>query len=60
VSVEFEEVVRGGDQSPFCADRGATSASEAVDAVVELGARHAPRVMVCMALALGERESKLG
>jgi hypothetical protein len=37
VSVELEEVVRRGDQSPFGADGGSASSSEAVDAAVELG-----------------------
>ena len=37
VSVELEEVVRRGDQSPLGADRGSASSSEAVDAAVELG-----------------------
>src|SRR5829696_9900548 len=37
VFVELEEVVGGGDQSPFGADGGSASASEAVDAAVELG-----------------------
>ena len=36
MSVELEEVVRGGDQSPFGADGGSASSSEAVDAAVEL------------------------
>jgi hypothetical protein len=36
VSVELEKIVRRGDQSPFGANRGSASASEAVDAAVEL------------------------
>ncbi len=37
MSVELEEVVGGGDQSPFGPDRGSSSSSEAVDPAVELG-----------------------
>ena len=36
VSVKLEEVVRGGDQSPFRADGGSSPSSEAIDAAIEL------------------------
>jgi hypothetical protein len=36
VSVKFEEVVSGGDQPPFRADRSSATSSEAIDAAVEL------------------------
>jgi len=36
VAVKLEEVVRGGDQSPFGAHGGASAAFEAVKAAVEL------------------------
>src|SRR5687768_3229150 len=35
--VEFEQVVAGGDQAPFGADRGSASSVEAVAAAVVLG-----------------------
>src|SRR3954471_19201472 len=38
-AVSSPEIVRRGDQSPFGADSGASSASRAIDAAVELGVR---------------------
>jgi hypothetical protein len=51
VSVELEEVVRRGDESPFGPDGGSASASEAVDAAVELRVGE-DRLDDCLALGV--------
>src|SRR4051794_28294848 len=62
VSVELEEVVGGGDQSPFRADRAAASSSEAIDAAVELRVGedrldHRLALAVELAAGLGRQDS---
>src|SRR5918995_4106273 len=62
VAVELEEVVGGGDQSPFRADGAASSSSEAVQAAVELhlrehGLDHRLALAVELAAAIGGEDA---
>ena len=62
MAVELEEVVGGGDQPPFGADRAAAPASEAVQATVELhlrehGLDHWLAFAVELAATLGSQDA---
>jgi hypothetical protein len=54
VSPEFEQVVGGGDQSPFGAGGRSASSVEAIHAAVELGvAEHRLDDLLALAVELG-------